>query len=151
MTDAIHSIDAAALGDTAASYQFLLRSAAPFERGPFDQFAETRTGGAFTFMTGMGGFLQEFLYGFTGLRWDTNAVKLDPTLPPQMAGLTITGLAWQGRHFDIAIKQRTTTIRLTSGRSIPIVVAGSPRRELQPGRPLTVATRRPAPSVAIAP
>jgi trehalose/maltose hydrolase-like predicted phosphorylase len=151
MTDAIHSIDAAALGDTAASYQFLLRSAAPFERGPFDQFAETRTGGAFTFMTGMGGFLQEFLYGFTGLRWDTNAVKLDPTLPPQMAGLTITGLAWQGRHFDIAIKPRTTTIRLDSGAPLPIVVAGRPRRELQLGRPLTVVTRQPAGSVAIAP
>ena len=90
--------------------QFLVRSAAPFERGPFDQFAETRSGGAFTFLTGMGGFLQEFLYGFTGLRWDTNSVKLDPTLPAQMAGLTISGLAWQGRHFDIDIAPSTTTI-----------------------------------------
>jgi trehalose/maltose hydrolase-like predicted phosphorylase len=151
MTDAIHAIDAAALGDPTASYQFLLRSAAPFERGPFDQFAETRSGGAFTFMTGMGGFLQEFLYGYTGLRWDASAVKLDPTLPPQMAGLTITGLAWQGRHFDIDIAPRTTTIRLTSGAPLPIVVAGGPRRELQPGRHLTVATRRPEPSVAVTP
>jgi trehalose/maltose hydrolase-like predicted phosphorylase len=151
MTDAIHSIDAAALGDATASYQFLVRSAAPFERGPFDQFAETRSGGAFTFLTGMGGFLQEFLYGFTGLRWDTNSVKLDPTLPAQMAGLTISGLAWQGRHFDIDIGPSTTTIRLTSGASIPIVVAGGARRELEPGRQLTVATRRTVPSVVITP
>ena len=151
MSDAIHAIDAAALGYPAASYQFLLRSAAPFERGPFDQFAETRSGGAFTFMTGMGGFLQEFLYGFTGLRWDTNAVRLDPTLPPQMAGLRVTGLAWQGRHFDIEIAPDSTTIRLTSGAPLPLVVAGRPRRALQRGGHLTVATRRSGSSVAISP
>jgi hypothetical protein len=78
-------------------------------------------------------------------------VKLDPTLPPQMAGLTINGLEWQGRHFDIDIAPSTTTIRLTSGASIPIVIAGGARRELQPGRQLTVATRRAVPSVLITP
>src|SRR5260370_29019426 len=84
MTDAIHSIDAAALGDASASYKFLLRSAAPFERGPFDQFAETRTGGALTFLTGIGALLQEFLYCVTRLPWYTNPRKHDPTLPPPM-------------------------------------------------------------------
>jgi trehalose/maltose hydrolase-like predicted phosphorylase len=151
MTDAIHAIDAAALGADAASYEFLVRSVAPFERGPFDQFSETRTGGAFTFMTGMGGFLQEFLYGFTGLRWNANAVHLDPTLPPQMRGLSVTGLVWQGRTFNIEIGPSSTTIRLVSGASLPIVLAGSPTRRLQPGNHLTVATRRPDPAIAIAP
>jgi trehalose/maltose hydrolase-like predicted phosphorylase len=102
-------------------------------------------------MTGMGGFLQEFLYGFTGLRWNANAVHLDPTLPPQMRGLSVTGLVWQGRTFNIEIGPSSTTIRLVSGASLPIVLAGSPTRRLQPGNHLTVATRRPDPAIAIAP
>ena len=44
-------------------------------RDVFDQFSETRTGGAFTFMTGIGGFLQEFLYGYSGLRFGVAAVR----------------------------------------------------------------------------
>jgi trehalose/maltose hydrolase-like predicted phosphorylase len=151
MTDAIHAIDAAALGDPTASYRFLVRSAAPFERGPFEQFAETRSGGTFTFLTGMGGFLQEFLYGLTGLRWDADAVTLDPTLPPQMAGLDVTGLVWQGRRFDVEIRPGSTTVRLTSGAPLPVVVAGSARRTVQPGGRLTVATRRPGPPETVVP
>ncbi len=38
------------------------------------------TGGAFTFTTGIGGFLQEFLYGYSGMRWNGSAVQLDPSL-----------------------------------------------------------------------
>jgi trehalose/maltose hydrolase-like predicted phosphorylase len=36
----------------------------------------------FTFLTGEGGFLQEFLYGYTGLRWREDRLRLDPMLPP---------------------------------------------------------------------
>jgi trehalose/maltose hydrolase-like predicted phosphorylase len=64
MSDAINEIDTAALGSPGcASYVYTERSIQPFMRDVFDQFSETNTGGAFTFMTGIGGFLQEFLYG----------------------------------------------------------------------------------------
>ena len=39
----------------------------------------------FTFLTGEGGFLQEFLYGYPGLRWREDRLRLDPMLPPQLA------------------------------------------------------------------
>ena len=67
MTDAIHSIVTSQLGtEGCAAFTFTRRSVDPFMRGPYYQFSEARTGGAFTFTTGAGGFLQEFLYGTRG-------------------------------------------------------------------------------------
>ncbi|WP_165400192.1 carbohydrate-binding protein [Motilibacter rhizosphaerae] len=144
MTDAIHAIDTAELGTPGcSSWTFLQRSVNPFMRAPFDQFSETRGGGAFTFTTGAGGFLQEFLYGFTGLRWDTAAVQLDPVLPPQLPGLDLTGLAWQGRRFDLSVGPRTTTVTLRSGDPLPVQVAGGAAQTVAVGGTLDIPTRRP--------
>ena len=74
MSDAVNPIDNAALGTPGcASYVYTERSYEPFIRDVFHQFSETQTGGAFTFMTGIGGFLQEFLYGYSGMRWGGTA------------------------------------------------------------------------------
>ena len=79
MDDAINLIDNAALGTPGcASYVYTERSYEPFIRDVFDQFSETRTGGAFTFMTGIGGFLQEFLYGYSGMRWGAEQRRAEP-------------------------------------------------------------------------
>jgi hypothetical protein len=69
--------------DGCASYVYAERSIQPFMRDAFDQFSETNTGGAFTFMTGIGGFLQEFLYGYSGLRMRANGISVDPSLTGQ--------------------------------------------------------------------
>jgi len=144
MTDAIHAIDTAELGTPGcATYTFLKRSVDPFMRAPFDQFSETRGGGAFTFTTGAGGFLQEFLYGFTGMRWSADAVQLDPMLPPQLPGVELTGLAWQGRRFDISVGPQTTKVMLVSGDPLPVQVAGGATQTVATGATLSVATRRP--------
>ncbi len=104
MSDAISSIDTSSLGSPGcASYVYTLRSADPFIRDVFDQFSETSTGGAFTFMTGIGGFLQEFLYGYSGMRWDQQAVSLDPSLTSQLSGVTLHALKWRGRTFTVDI------------------------------------------------
>lgn len=144
MTDSIHSIAHAALGTAgSAAYDFMRRSVDPFMRGPFNQFAEERNGGVFTFTTGHGGFLQVFLYGFSGMRWREDRVRLDPTLPPQLAGITLRRMRWQGREFDVAIGPEHTTITLTGGLPTTVEVAGV-THPLRPGAPLTVPTRRPA-------
>ena len=100
MTDSVSSIIAAQLGDDCSAWTYTLRSLEPFVTAPFEQFTEARSGeGVFTFLTGEGGFLQEFLYGYTGLRWREDRLRLDPMLPPQLsAGLRISGLRWQGRR-----------------------------------------------------
>ena len=80
MTDSVHAIDAAAIGEPGcATYTYLMRSIRPFVREPFAQFAEARGAKAgvvdphsgapaLTFTTGSGGFTQVFTHGLTGLR-----------------------------------------------------------------------------------
>lgn len=120
MSDAINSIDTSALGSPGcASYVYTQRSAEPFIKDPFDQFSETKTGGAFTFTTGIGGFLQEFLYGYPGLRWLASSDQLDPSLTSQIGGIVVRNLAWHGSRFTIAIGQATTTVSVLSGPALP--------------------------------
>ncbi|MFJ1768081.1 glycosyl hydrolase family 65 protein [Amycolatopsis sp. NPDC088138] len=145
MTDAIATIAGAALGSPGcAVYTSLRDSADPYLAAPFDQWYETRTGGAFDFTTGQGGYLQEFLYGFTGLRWGTDSVTVDPFLPPQLPGVDITGVRWHGRTFDLSVGQRTTKLTLRSGPPLPVSVGGAGVRQVRPGAALQVPTRHPA-------
>ena len=129
MTDSVNSIVAAQLGQGCADYTYTVRSLLPFVKPPYEQFTEARSGqGVFTFLTGEGGFLQEFLYGYTGLRWRADGIHLDPTLPPQLPGLSLVGLHWQGRTFDVVIKPETTTVTLRAGAAIPLDTPQGPRQ-----------------------
>src|SRR5690349_4654870 len=143
MTDAVSSIVASQLRlPGCPAFTFTRRSIDPFMRAPYFQFSEARTGGAFTFTTGAGGFLQEFLYGYSGLRWRADALPLAPSLPPQLAGITLHAVHWRGRVVAIAIGPRSTTATLRSGAAMPVVTPQG-RALLAPGRPLTVPTARP--------
>jgi trehalose/maltose hydrolase-like predicted phosphorylase len=143
MSDATTSIDSSALGTPGcSSFVYTRRSVEPFMRDVFDQFSETRTGGAFTFMTGIGGFLQEFLYGYSGLRWDPSDVHLDPSLTGQLSGIVLRGLSWRGRQFTLSIGTRTTTVTVTSGRNL-VLATPSGRRVVNRRRALVLPTRRP--------
>jgi trehalose/maltose hydrolase-like predicted phosphorylase len=143
MTDAVSMIDAASVGTPGCStYVFTRRSYEPFIKDPFDQFSETRTGGAFTFMTGIGGFLQEFLYGYSGLRWEPNAVAINPTLTSQLPGIVLHQLHWRGRTFNVKIGPKQTTVTLESGSPLPIKTDGK-TVHASASRPLTIKTARP--------
>ncbi|MEV5977929.1 glycosyl hydrolase family 65 protein [Streptomyces sp. NPDC052114] len=150
MTDSVHAIDAAAIGEPGCSaYTYLQRSVRPFMRGPFALFSESRgtkagAGDALAgspaqdFLTGKGGFLQVFTHGLTGLRLrEGDAPRLDPTLPPQLArGVTLRGMRWRGRTYDIAIGPKETTVRLVSGDAFRVAAPGG-----------TVTVRRHSPAV----
>lgn len=145
MTDAIHSIDASALNAPGCSaYTYMLRSYEPFLRPPYDQFAETRTGPntGFNFLTGIGGFLQVFEYGYSGLRFTPTEVALDPSLPPQLLGVTLTNLRWQGRTFTVAIGLQSTKVTLTARSAMPVQTP-SGTVTVAPGQTVTLPTRRP--------
>jgi hypothetical protein len=146
MTDAIHSIAAAALNAPGCSaYTYMLRSYRPFLREPYLQFSEFApvklSATAYDFLTGVGGFMQEFLYGFSGFRPLPDAVRLDPNLPPQLAGLTLSNLAWQGRTFTMHIGLRETSLTLDSGASLPVITPGG-AKTVMPGAALVIPTRR---------
>lgn len=145
MTDSIATIDAAALGSPGCTaYDHLRSSADPFVAQPFDQFHESRSGGAFTFTTGEGGYLQQFLYGFTGLRWGTDAVTVDPFLPQQLPGVDVTGVKWHGRTFDISVGQHTTTVSERTGPPLQVRDRAGKLHTVTPGKPLRLTTRHPA-------
>nr|WSY52043.1 discoidin domain-containing protein [Streptomyces sp. NBC_00886] len=153
MTDAVHAIDAAAIGEPGcAAYTFLRRAYQPFARGPFALFSESRGDKAGAsdplagspaqdFLTGKGGFLQVFTHGLTGLRLHPDALHLDPSLPPQLSdGVRLSGLRWHGRTYDIAVGPETTTVRLRSGA--PFVLDTPEGRRTLSGT-VTLKTRRP--------
>ena len=147
MTDAIHSIAAASIDvPGCSSYTYLLRSYEPFLREPYLQFSEFApvklTATAYDFLTGVGGFMQEFLYGFSGFRPLVDAVRLDPSLPPQLRGITLSNLAWQGRTFTMHIGPQETRVTLNSGAAMPLITPGG-AKTAEPGVPLIIPTRRP--------
>jgi trehalose/maltose hydrolase-like predicted phosphorylase len=145
MTDAIHSIDASALNVPGCSaYTYMLRSYEPFLRPPYDQFAETRSGSdtGFNFLTGVGGFSQVFEYGFSGLRFGADAVTLDPSLPPQLPGVTLNDLQWHKSVFTVAIGPTSTTVSLVSGPALPVDTPTG-QQTVGQGQSITMPTRRP--------
>jgi hypothetical protein len=125
----------------------MLRSYEPFLRAPYDQFAETRSGinTGFNFLTGVGGFLQVFEYGYSGLRFGNDAIQLDPSLSPQLHGVTLNNLQWQGRVFTVTIGPQSTQLHLTSGPALPVQTpSGSqPQTVVATGETITMPTRRP--------
>jgi trehalose/maltose hydrolase-like predicted phosphorylase len=140
MSDAVNSIESDQLDPgSCQAFVYTERSYQPFIRDVFHQFSETRTGGAFTFMTGIGGFLQEFLYGYSGLRWQGSAVHLSPALSGPITGVTLRDLSWRGRTFTAAIYRDRATITLHSGAPLPVSTA-SGKATARLGHPLTVLT-----------
>ena len=143
MSDAVNEIDSSKLGTPGCSaYVYTQRSYQPFIRDVFHQFSETKTGGAFTFMTGIGGFLQEFLYGYSGLRWDPADVHLAPSLNRQIAGLVLHNLTWRGRTFEVAIGAHSATVTLQSGAPLPLSTP-SGAKTVSAGHSVTIPTARP--------
>ena len=143
MSDAVNEIDSLTLGTPGCSaYVYTQRSYEPFIRDVFHQFSETRTGGAFTFMTGIGGFLQEFLYGYSGLRWDAGDVRLAPSLNRQITGVVLHNLTWRGRTFQVSVGSHSTAVSLVSGAPLPLSTP-SGTRTVTVGKSVTIPTARP--------
>ncbi len=141
MTDAIHSVISSELGIPGCpAFAFTRRSIDPFVRPPYEQFSESRTDGAFTFTTGAGGFLQEFLYGYTGFRWRGDRIVLDPSLPPQLTGVTDSAVHWRGRVLRIEVGPDQTQLSLLSGSPVTVQTPGG--TQTLTGT-LTLPTRRP--------
>ncbi|MFJ6699454.1 glycosyl hydrolase family 65 protein [Streptomyces sp. NPDC091272] len=152
MTDSAHAVIAAQVGaDGCQTDTYLERSYRPFVKGPFLQFSEARGdkagdnagAPAFTFLTGAGGFLQTLPYAIGGLRWDADALRLDPVLTPGLShGVRLEHIAWQGRDLAVRVGARTTDITLRSGPSMTVRLPDG-AHPLKVGGTLTTPTRRP--------
>jgi trehalose/maltose hydrolase-like predicted phosphorylase len=99
------SVDAAELGD-----RRLVDSLLPFSyqghlRGPFLMLSETPTNAAISFLTGAGGFLQQVIFGYTGLRLGEGGLEpaFPPLLPSRLRRLVLRNLHVRGKLYDVVV------------------------------------------------
>jgi hypothetical protein len=85
-------------------------------KGPFNVRTETADNYVGYFMTGSGAYVQNLLYGFTGLRIrEAGLVEAyPPVLPEGWSSMTLRNVSFRGQHLDIRIaRDASGTVRLT--------------------------------------
>jgi protein-glucosylgalactosylhydroxylysine glucosidase len=107
MTITLYPLIAAQLGERALIDSLLTpKTYEQYPHGPFLVLSETPTNQSVNFLTGAGGFLQQFLYGYTGLRLTQNGLvpKFKPMLPSSIRKLTVHNVRSRGKRFDIVVE-----------------------------------------------
>ncbi|MBX6362463.1 MAG: glycoside hydrolase family 65 protein [Gemmatimonadetes bacterium] len=107
MTVTLYPVVAAELGDRALLDALLRDTYRPWLRGPFDMLAETpRSVDATDFLTGAGGFLQQVVFGWTGLRLGSAGLepRFRPVLPSSVRRLELRGIYIRGEMRDIVVE-----------------------------------------------
>ncbi|RDS84459.1 glycoside hydrolase family 65 protein [Dyella monticola] len=74
---------------------------------PFNVRTETASNNTGYFMTASGGFLQNLLYGFTGLRIQEQGLEqaYPPMLPVHWTAMTLKHITFRGKQMDITLKR----------------------------------------------
>lgn len=111
---------------------------------PFKIWTENADGsGAVNFLTGMGGFLQAVLFGYTGFRITRSYLNFDPACPEEIGILKVTGVCYLGSKLNFTFANDKITIEQKShcGLQCPaleVVLAGSGQRfPLVRGNPIS--------------
>ena len=67
--------------------------------------SETPTNDAVNFVTGAGGFLQQVIYGYTGLRLGEGGLEpaFEPLLPSRVTRLVLRNLYNRGKRYDVIV------------------------------------------------
>ena len=105
MGSTLLSVDAAELGDRALVDSLLPHSYRGHLKGPFLMLSETPTNDAVNFVTGAGGFLQQVIYGYTGLRLGEQGLEpaFPPVLPSQINRLVLRNMQSRGKRYDVIV------------------------------------------------
>eukprot|EP00066_Takifugu_rubripes_P004399 XP_003967747.1 PREDICTED: acid trehalase-like protein 1 isoform X2 [Takifugu rubripes] len=105
MTWSMFAIGWLELGDTEKA-QLLLQKCFQNIQGPFQVWSESSDGsGAVNFLTGMGGFLQAVLFGYTGFRVQKECLAFSPLLPSDLSELCIRGVSYLGCRMDWLLRK----------------------------------------------
>ncbi|XP_038279907.1 protein-glucosylgalactosylhydroxylysine glucosidase isoform X2 [Canis lupus baileyi] len=112
MTWSMFAVGWMELKDPRRAQDFLERSFANIAE-PFKVWTENADGsGAVNFLTGMGGFLQAALCGFTGFRITGAGVTFDPMCPAGVSAVRVRGLCYQGNRLDFSFSEGSVTIEV---------------------------------------
>ncbi len=112
MTTSLYPAIAAELGDRALVDTLLPLSYRDHLRPPFDALAETPTNQAVHFLTGAGAFLQQVVFGWSGLRFGDSGLHaaFRPVLPSRVTRLVLRDVSIRGRAYDIVVQGDTTRL-----------------------------------------
>ncbi|NWV99118.1 PGGHG glucosidase, partial [Machaerirhynchus nigripectus] len=81
---------------------------------PFKVWVENSDGsGAVNFLTGMGGFLQVVLFGFTGFRITRSGLLFDPAFPDDITKLNISSVSYLGNKLEVTITREEIRMEVT--------------------------------------
>jgi trehalose/maltose hydrolase-like predicted phosphorylase len=107
MVPVMLGIEAAELGDGATAYKWMKFSMGGFLKPPFNMRSETAKNNAIYNLSISAGFLENFLYGFTGLRFTDQGLTpvYAPVLPPGWKSVTIKGVKLHGQSVDFVLSR----------------------------------------------
>jgi trehalose/maltose hydrolase-like predicted phosphorylase len=99
------AVGAAELGDDQAAGEWIRRNLVGFLKPPFNVRTETAANNAGYLLASSAGFVQSFVYGLSGLRIEDDGLveAYPPALPPPWQSLTLKGITFRGRQYDIRI------------------------------------------------
>ena len=105
MGSTILAVGAAELNDRTMVDTLLPHSYARHVKGPFLMLSETPTNDAVNFVTGAGGFLQQVIFGWTGLRFGDAGLepRYPPLLPSRVTRLVLCNVNIRGNRHDVIV------------------------------------------------
>lgn len=114
---------------------------------PFKIWVENSDGsGAVNFLTGMGGFLQAILFGYTGFRITKSSLNFDPICPDNISKLKVTGVSYLGSKLNFTLTKENVRIKVTKSSRDPqlspleaVLVASGHRIPLPEGQSISFA------------
>ncbi|KAM9147062.1 protein-glucosylgalactosylhydroxylysine glucosidase [Pangshura tecta] len=115
---------------------------------PFKIWVENSDGsGAVNFLTGMGGFLQAILFGYTGFRITKSSLNFDPICLDNISKLKVTGVSYLGSKLNFTLTKETVRIKVTKSSRDPqlspleaVLVASGQRIPLPEGQSVSFTT-----------
>ncbi|HJR10264.1 MAG TPA: glycoside hydrolase family 65 protein [Rhodanobacteraceae bacterium] len=101
------TVGAAEVGNAQVVGEWIQRNLKGFLQPPFNVRTETATNNAGYLLATSAGFVQNFIYGLSGLRIDDNGLdaKYLPVLPPGWHSVTLKDITFRGKHYDITISR----------------------------------------------
>jgi trehalose/maltose hydrolase-like predicted phosphorylase len=97
-------IPAVELGERSVLETLLGNTYFPYLRPPFNVLPETPTNNNINFLTGAGAFLQQFIFGYAGMRFSSDAGlsrRFEPLLPERISRLKLRNVSIRGRRIDV--------------------------------------------------
>lgn len=118
MTVTFYPIIAAELGDARLFNDLIPQSYQNYLRPPFNVLAETPTNNSTNFITGAGGFLQQVIFGYTGLRFSERGLsqRFEPLLPASAKKLILKNFSLQGQKYDIVVEKKKVRFIAKNGK-----------------------------------